>query len=764
MYSHKLSDLTIYYAKDSISTLSEIIAWNSKYSNNDIKIYNYENNILEIYIYYDSEFHNVKLSNENLISNELTQNVKSLCENMLSRSINLVDFLNKLSEFLNYSNPYHEAFKYDKVIETKKIEKTKLFEWNPYNELQILNKSEYNYNLLKENSLKYYYDNHITFDKLKTSKEHILDIILKELQILEINKVKMCFENNLFDFDILLDNFKNEDIRNKLKSNGINGILMNVKLNCQLYPYFPPNISFKIIFENNLSNIISNLSYFEKSNWNPTNSLLSMINGIKDIIEKHGIIKDLIDPKYYKFNIALQNLINNNNIKFNNMDLDNIDISYIKLTDEDEEESQNDSLYWKSGVGYGTKGRTNWDILNYVKDNEIKNNFNLDQIDILFKQITEYKDCEKFKSLIIDSNILLIINYFLDGINMIEFDKNLRMYDLIIEIIFLIKFWEWENKPIYEINILSKNLVNFIKEIETFKTLKIDDSNNLNLLEKYLDFYKIINENRSDKLNDQNIEDKYVNSLKNLIFNDCNFNKYEFENDLSQQSEKYTINKITKELSSYRHSLPLNDNSSIFVRYETKNIRKLKALIIGPKGTPYENGVYIFDILITNKYPNVPPKLNLVTTGNGTIRFNPNLYENGKVCLSLLNTWSGTGGEIWNKDTSTLLQVLVSIQSLIFVENPFFNEPGYEKNLNNKNFSKASNDYNDKVRFNNIKWAICDVLENIPKEFDDVIKNHFKIKKNEIITKVNEWYSETNIQKSLFNDINNKCINLVNEL
>ena len=56
------------------------------------------------------------------------------------------------------------------------------------------------------------------------------------------------------------------------------------------------------------------------------------------------------------------------------------------------------------------------------------------------------------------------------------------------------------------------------------------------------------------------------------------------------------------------------------------------------------------------------------------------------------------------------------------------------------------------------------MLENISKEFENVIKNHFKIKKNEIITKVNEWYSETNIQKSLFNDINNKCINLVNEL
>ena len=43
----------------------------------------------------------------------------------------------------------------------------------------------------------------------------------------------------------------------------------------------------------------------------------------------------------------------------------------------------------------------------------------------------------------------------------------------------------------------------------------------------------------------------------------------------------------------------------------------------------------------------------------------------GKVCLSLLGTWAGPG---WNPAKSTLLQVLVSIQSLILVPDPYFNE------------------------------------------------------------------------------------------
>jgi ubiquitin-conjugating enzyme E2 O len=54
-------------------------------------------------------------------------------------------------------------------------------------------------------------------------------------------------------------------------------------------------------------------------------------------------------------------------------------------------------------------------------------------------------------------------------------------------------------------------------------------------------------------------------------------------------------------------------------------------------------------------------------------RVDPNLYNCGKVCLSLLGTWSGANGENWTTD-STLLQVFVSIQALIFVKEPYFNE------------------------------------------------------------------------------------------
>jgi len=55
-----------------------------------------------------------------------------------------------------------------------------------------------------------------------------------------------------------------------------------------------------------------------------------------------------------------------------------------------------------------------------------------------------------------------------------------------------------------------------------------------------------------------------------------------------------------------------------------------------------------------------------------------NLYESGKVCLSLLNTWTGSGSEVWNPIISTILQVLLSLQALVLNENPYFNEAGYD--------------------------------------------------------------------------------------
>lgn len=68
------------------------------------------------------------------------------------------------------------------------------------------------------------------------------------------------------------------------------------------------------------------------------------------------------------------------------------------------------------------------------------------------------------------------------------------------------------------------------------------------------------------------------------------------------------------------------------------------------------------------------------------------------VCLSLLGTWQG---EPWT-NKSTILQLLVSVQSMIFCENPYYNEPGHELHANDQ----KSAAYNCSTRVATVQYAI----------------------------------------------------------
>jgi hypothetical protein len=83
---------------------------------------------------------------------------------------------------------------------------------------------------------------------------------------------------------------------------------------------------------------------------------------------------------------------------------------------------------------------------------------------------------------------------------------------------------------------------------------------------------------------------------------------------------------LSIQLSNLTTSLP----PGVFVRYCASRLDVMKVLIIGPKGTPYENGLFEFDLFCPAQFPNVPPKMQFRTTGGGRVRFNPNLYNDGK--------------------------------------------------------------------------------------------------------------------------------------
>lgn len=99
---------------------------------------------------------------------------------------------------------------------------------------------------------------------------------------------------------------------------------------------------------------------------------------------------------------------------------------------------------------------------------------------------------------------------------------------------------------------------------------------------------------------------------------------------------------------------------------------------------------------------------------SGGLRLNPNLYESGNVCLSLLNTWTGTGSEVWDPQRSTVLQVLVSLQALVLNDRPYFNEAGYDKQVGKAEGEKNSMSYNENVFLLTCK-SMTYLLQNPPK-------------------------------------------------
>jgi len=232
-------------------------------------------------------------------------------------------------------------------------------------------------------------------------------------------------------------------------------------------------------------------------------------------------------------------------------------------------------------------------------------------------------------------------------------------------------------------------------------------------------------------------------------------------NPLSQ-----VIFRVAQEISSFAvpESLPISSSSTIFVRSYDDNITLLKAIITGPEGTPYTGGIYEFDIYFPSNYPTVPPKITFKTTGRGTVRFNPNLYNDGKVCLSLLGTWEGAQGEQWNAETSTIIQVLVSIQSLILCAEPYYNEPGFERNYGTNNGNAESIRYNEEVFRNNLKFAILGQLSSPPQGFDEVVKAHFFLRRHELIKELEsqqELYKGKDIKK-LVTDVK-EALNRIDE-
>jgi ubiquitin-conjugating enzyme E2 D/E len=114
---------------------------------------------------------------------------------------------------------------------------------------------------------------------------------------------------------------------------------------------------------------------------------------------------------------------------------------------------------------------------------------------------------------------------------------------------------------------------------------------------------------------------------------------------------------------------------------------KWTGTVIGPVGTPYENGVFQLSIVVPTEYPFRPPDVTFVTK-----IYHPNVKrDSGEICADLLK-------EQW-KPTSSIRWVLTVIQSMLQDpkgDSPLETEIAAQLRDSPAEFSKAASEWTRK--------------------------------------------------------------------
>ncbi|CAL4957998.1 unnamed protein product [Urochloa decumbens] len=176
--------------------------------------------------------------------------------------------------------------------------------------------------------------------------------------------------------------------------------------------------------------------------------------------------------------------------------------------------------------------------------------------------------------------------------------------------------------------------------------------------------------------------------------------------------------RVQKEWKILENCLP----ETIYVLAFEDRMDLLRAAMVGAAGTPYQDGLFFFDMQLPPCYPAMPPQVCYRSFG---LRVNPNLDKSGTVCLSLLDTFAGEGTELWSPASSTLLQVLVSIQGLVLTEQPYYNETGYEEMIGKPEGARNALPYGENVYVLNLR-TMLHLLRRPPAGFEALVRDHFR--------------------------------------
>lgn len=108
------------------------------------------------------------------------------------------------------------------------------------------------------------------------------------------------------------------------------------------------------------------------------------------------------------------------------------------------------------------------------------------------------------------------------------------------------------------------------------------------------------------------------------------------------------------------------------IHYNEENTNELYAIIKAPVDSVYKHCFVRLNFKIPENYPHSPPEVSFVNYDG--VRIHPNMYESGKCCATILNTW---GDDVYEKWTSSMGIETILLTFHSFLDNhPYMYEPG----------------------------------------------------------------------------------------
>ena len=131
-------------------------------------------------------------------------------------------------------------------------------------------------------------------------------------------------------------------------------------------------------------------------------------------------------------------------------------------------------------------------------------------------------------------------------------------------------------------------------------------------------------------------------------------------------------------------------DNDYLIHFDENDINTIYTIIKGPYESVYRHKFIRLNFEIPSNYPHSPPKVTFVNYDG--VRIHPNMYEDGKCCSTILNTWP-SDNEKW---TSSMGIETVLLTFMSFLDNnPYKHEPG----------GRDDSSYTDYVLFQS--WTTC---------------------------------------------------------